>query len=403
MLNRDDRDAPESPALAAGHEDGHGATDAEAHRKGIEHASDEEGRFEIGHGGSMTFRRAWYFFRMAPLERILADRDIRSELRLALKMTFAGALAWWLGTLAGQPRPIFAALVPFVAMSGDPFSAVSVSVGRILGAFAGVAIGLGLLHTSLGVFGQIALGLLSGSAAGIPLRVAGRPNVQPAVSALFMIGLGRAGATGVGVARIWETAIGAAVAVAVAALLWPPDPARELRLRLSRLREALASDLTAVADDLATGSGTATARLVELREHSLDAVRVAFELEDAHRALRLNPLRRGDASTVADLDRRVRLAARLYRHARSVGRDVADTGGALTAAGEGISAMEAAALAAVTRDIVEACDLALRGGEYAAVAARARDRLRTAASGGGDAFIVAAQLRQMLADLERLA
>jgi uncharacterized membrane protein YgaE (UPF0421/DUF939 family) len=308
-------------------------------------------------------------------------------------MAFAGALAWRLGVLAGEPRPIFAALVPFVAMSGDPFSAVSVSLGRILGVFAGVGIGVALLHTGFGLYAQVSLALLAGAVAGIPLRVGGRPNVQAAVSALFLIGLGRLDVAHAGVTRIWETAIGAGVAIAVAALLWPPDPARELRLRLSRLRQALAADLTAVADDLATGSGAATARLGDLRANSLDAVRMAFDLESAARALRLNPLRRRDAPAVASLDRRVRIAARLYRHARSVARDVADADKALHGTEAGLG------LAAVTRDIAEAADLALRGTDERIIAGRAQERLDRLELPSGDGFVIAAQLRQMLADL----
>ena len=308
-------------------------------------------------------------------------------------MAFAGALAWRLGVLAGEPRPIFATLVPFVAMSGDPFSAVSVSLGRILGVFAGVGIGVALLHTGLGLYAQVAVGLLAGAVAGIPLRVGDRPNVQPAVSALFLIGLGRMDVAHVGVTRIWETAIGAAVAIVVAALLWPPDPARELRLRLSRLRQALAADLTAVADDLATGSGAAAAALGDMRTHSLDAVRMTFDLENAARALRLNPLRRRDAPAVASLDARVRSAARLYRHARSVARDVAAADHALHGTTEGLE------LAAVTRDIAEATDLALRDADGRPVVERARERLDRLDLPPGDGFVIAAQLRQMLADL----
>lgn len=308
-------------------------------------------------------------------------------------MAFAGALAWRLGVLAGEPRPIFAALVPFVAMSGDPFSAVSVSLGRILGVFAGVGIGVALLHTGLGLYAQVGLGLLAGAVAGIPLRVGGRPNVQVAVSALFLIGLARTDVAHAGVTRIWETSIGAGVAIVVAALLWPPDPARELRLRLSRLRQALAADLTAVADDLVTGSGAASARLGDLRANSLDAVRMTFDLDNAARALRLNPLHRRDGPAVASLDRRVRIAARLYRHARAVARDVADADQALHGTTAG------AELAAVTRDIAEASDLALRGADERAIVGRAQERLDRLDLPQGDGFVIAAQLRQMLADL----
>ena len=323
----------------------------------------------------------------------LADRDLVGEGRLGLKMSAAGALAWWLATLAGEPRPIFAALVPFVAMSGDPFSAVSVSLGRILGVFAGVGIGIALLSTRLDLLPMVALGLFIGAVAGIPLRVGGKPNVQASVSALFLIGLGATGATHLGVRRIWETAIGAGVSILVSALLWPPDPARELRHRLAQFRQGLAADLAAIADDLAVGSGAAAARLADVRASSIDALRMVLDLDAATRALRLNPVRRHDAAAVAGLARRVRIASRLYRHARAVARDVVDAGPALCGSPDGFR------LAAVTRDIAEAGDLALRGEDESAAIARARARLAEFAPQPGDAFVIAAQLRQMLADV----
>jgi len=84
------------------------------------------------------------------------ERDLVAELKLAVKMTGASVLAWWLGTLAGEPRPIFAALMPFVAMSGDPFASVSISVERVLGVFVGVALGAALLRLHFGLLGTVA-------------------------------------------------------------------------------------------------------------------------------------------------------------------------------------------------------------------------------------------------------
>ena len=65
----------------------------------------------------------------AALRSRIGDRDLVVELHLALKMTLGGTLAWWLAVELGARRPIFAALVPLVAMTGDPFAAVSVSLG----------------------------------------------------------------------------------------------------------------------------------------------------------------------------------------------------------------------------------------------------------------------------------
>lgn len=317
------------------------------------------------------------------MTRLLAGRDVVQELRLAAKMTLAGTLAWWVASALGAHRPIFAVLVPLVAMTGDPFGVVSVSLARIVGIFAGVGIGIALVHTSLPGTVAVGLALAAGTAAGIVLRIGLRVNVQAAISALFMLGV--AGSSHAGIARVWETAVGAAVSLVVAVLVWPPDPLRELRRRLERLRQALVADLAAIADDLATGSGAVSERLDDVRAHSLDAVRDVFELEPARRALRWSPLRRRDVEAVHRTDAEINLAARLFRHTRSVARDVADL------------RVRSVPLAAATRDLADAADRALSSGDPSEPLARARAEL--SAEQAGAAAIVAAQLRQLLADL----
>jgi uncharacterized membrane protein YgaE (UPF0421/DUF939 family) len=321
-----------------------------------------------------------------PVRRLLAGRDLVAELRLAIKMAIGGTGAWWIASELGAKRPIFAALVPLVAMNGDPFAAVSVSLGRILGVFAGVGIGLALMHVAVGVTWRVAIALLVATLVGIVLKVGERPNLEVPIAALFLIGFASANVSQLGVQRIWETAIGALVAVVVSAVLWPPDPIRELERRLHRLRQQLAADLAAIADDLATGSGVTAEQLDDLREHSRDAVRDVFELAPARRALRWSPLRRNDIRLVDDLEERINLGARAARHARSVGRDVADTH------------LRNRELAAVTRHLADALDRALLGQDRSGALARAEQEL-TAARGDGDQAIVAAQLRQFLADL----
>src|SRR5258705_7394663 len=229
------------------------------------------------------------------VRRLLAGRDLVAELRLAIKMTIGGTGAWWIASELGATRPLFAALVPLVAMNGDPFAAVSVSIGRILGVFAGVGIGLALTQVEVSSTWRVAIALILATLVGTVLKIGDRPNLEVPIAALFLIGFASANVSQLGVQRIWETAIGAVVAVLVSALVWPPDPIRELGRRLDRLRQQLATDFAAIADDMATGSGATSARLDDIREHSLDAVRDVFELAPARRALRWSPLRRKDA------------------------------------------------------------------------------------------------------------
>lgn len=317
-----------------------------------------------------------------PVRRLLAGRDLVAELRLAIKMTIGGTAAWWLAGELGARRPIFAALVPLVAISGDPFAAVSVSLARILGVFAGVGLGIGLTQLDWSTTARVAAALLAGTLIGIVLKVGERPNIEVPIAALFLLGFASANVSHLGIQRVWETAIGALVAIVVSTLLWPPDPVRELDRRLERLRQQLASDFAAVADDLATGSGATSGQLDDLREHSLDAVRDVFALEPARRALRWSPLRRNDVAKLDDYARRINLAARMARHVRAIGRDVADT------------PVRDAALATATRHLADAADRSLRDEDASAPLARADEALAQASEP-----VLAAQLRQLRADL----
>ena len=311
----------------------------------------------------------------------LADRDLVAETRLALKMALGGTAAWWVAVELGARRPIFAALVPLVAMVGDPFAAVSVTLGRIVGVFAGVGIGIAFVHADLPSTLRVALVLLCGAAGSVLLRVGGRPNLEVPIAGLFMIGVATATAGRFGVQRIWETAIGGAIAILVSAFLWPPDPVRELRRQLERLRRDLVADLARIAADLATGTGETAEQLDAVRAHSLDAVRDVFDLASARRALRWSPLRRADVPEVDPLERRINLAARVYRHTRSIARDITDV------------PLVDQDLAAATRDLADAVDRLLVGADPADPLARAD------ASLVGSGSVVGVQLRQLLADL----
>jgi uncharacterized membrane protein YgaE (UPF0421/DUF939 family) len=286
----------------------------------------------------------------------LPPQPTPAELRLVVKMIAAGTLAWWVSTLIGQSRPLFAVLVPLVAMGGDPFAAINVSLTRTVGVFAGVLLGLGLYAVDIPSTALVALLLALSLCCGLLLRVHGSPlNTQVAITAMFMLYLGTAHRAGtVGVARIWETALGAGCAVAVSALLWPPHPLAEARRRVARLRSWLDEDLGRAAELLGTPDADAAESQLELvRERSLKAVRDVFELERGEQALRWNPRRRTDVPVFAVERQRLTGAARQYRHLRTVTRTIAD----IAASGLGLPSAERDRLAhAITSLRAEASD-----------------------------------------------
>ncbi len=289
---------------------------------------------------------------IARISKHLTTRPTRGELRLALKIVVAGTVAWWLCTLLGASRPLFAVLVPLVAMDGDAFSAVSVSLTRTLGVFVGVFLGLAVVGLDLPSTALVAVLLIVTLAAGLLVRASGGPlNNQIAITAMFMLYLGAgAHAQTVGVDRIWETAVGAAVAVLVAAFVWPPDPVAEARRRVARLRRWLREDLLRAGELLRGGSADeAEIQLEHVRARSLDAVQDVLDLARGERALRFNPRRQANPHGFALQRAGLEGAARQYRHLRTITRiitDAADDGPPLPTADRAVLARTFDALTA---------------------------------------------------------
>jgi uncharacterized membrane protein YgaE (UPF0421/DUF939 family) len=133
-------------------------------------------------------------------------------------MALTAGLAWWLGNLAGQSRPVFAALVPILVMRSDATATMRGSLGRVVGVLLGVGLGLAALEVSRP--SPLSVGVTVGVALVIDRVVRAVPHVeldtrnQTAVSALLMLFVASS-VTSYAVARVWETAIGGALALLV--------------------------------------------------------------------------------------------------------------------------------------------------------------------------------------------
>ena len=258
-----------------------------------------------------------------------APTEARQVVRIVVAATVSWQLCVWLG--ATQP-PVYAVIVPVVALRDAPDSVFDVSLGRLVGVVAGLAVGVAILSWLRPSALTVALVLGVALAIGVVLRAAGSLNVQVAVSALLVFA--SSDPSTYAVSRLWETAVGAAVTIVLAPLLLPTNPARAFRTELREVAEACSGDLLAVADLLAAddpGTGEDDAAAERLRERTrhteVRALALAPRLATARRAVRLDPVwRRRHGPGLATLGPAADAAADVAASVRLYADDVAELG-----------------------------------------------------------------------------
>ena len=252
-------------------------------------------------------------------------RRVLTEGPQTIRIVVTACVAWqiciWLGS---RHPPVYAVIVPLVAMRDDPFSAFNVSFDRLLGVVAGLSLGLLVVHwlgpNALSVGIVLAVGLLGG----MLLRVGASLNIQIAISAL--LAFANSNPDAYAVSRLWETAVGAAVTVLLAPLLRPPNAranvdaavvglGRDLAATLERGCALIAAPQISVSelDTLRDES-----RLVEDRARALTG-----QFTQAVRSVAGNPLRRRDRQPLAALADTVAVTIELARSSRQFADELA--------------------------------------------------------------------------------
>jgi uncharacterized membrane protein YgaE (UPF0421/DUF939 family) len=233
-----------------------------------------------------------------------------------LKTALAAGLAWWLGNLYGEPLPVFAAIVAIVCLEPTVIASLT-KVGEELGGIIG---GLVVAGVALRLSGSapltIFLLILISMALGVRLRMRQAVTVELAITALLVVAYTDPTNPYYGAHRIVEAAIGGAVAVAVNALVLPPEYLGQVSDLFERLVELNARALELAFDDVAGGVDAETAgdHLSALR---LEAERLAEERQSLGRArdaLRFSPLRRHRRDALERYARGVETAGRLAGH-----------------------------------------------------------------------------------------
>jgi uncharacterized membrane protein YgaE (UPF0421/DUF939 family) len=112
------------------------------------------------------------------------------EVPQAVRVVIAAGVSWqlcmWiLNGPHGHP-PVYAAVVPLVAMRDHPYSAFNVSLDRLVGVLAGVCLGIAVVQwlglSTLAVVLVLAVGLIGG----IALQLGPGTNIQVAASSLLV-------------------------------------------------------------------------------------------------------------------------------------------------------------------------------------------------------------------------
>ncbi|MFD5421416.1 FUSC family protein [Streptomyces sp. NPDC127069] len=324
---------------------------------------------------------------------------VRAQWPGAARIVVTVAVAWqaalWLG--ADQP-PVYAAVVPLVALRGDPGTALGASLQRALGVVAGVLIGIGVVNvlrlSTVALALVVALGLL----VGMVLRAGGGLNIQVAASSLLVFANDSPDAYAFH--RVWETVLGGAVTILLAPLLWPPDPHRLLAVIAEDCRLRVTRALTGTVAALGAGPDAARDNLALVKEHVEGVHTAAARAREAERAMRFNPLRRRHRESVALQARSVAAVDGTAPHLATLAREVA----AFTRREELAADLQGArarlpALASLTARAVEDT---LAGADPRPAVAAAREELAAYARTDSRPLAVALRrpLQQVLEDLD---
>jgi uncharacterized membrane protein YgaE (UPF0421/DUF939 family) len=228
---------------------------------------------------SSAFRR-----RLAGLFRRGRPPGLRTA-KTTLAAVLSFLLAQWLGTSA---QPVLAPLTALLVVQLTMYETVAQGLQRVASVLAGVLVAVGVASVvgltwwSLG--GVVAVSLVLGRF----LRL-GPQLLEVPISAMLVLAVG--GAEDVAAGRVYETLIGAAVGVAVNAVIAPPLYLQPAGDALAELAERMAEFTRGLAAELRAGWSRAAADrwLTEARALGAEVARADRTLTRAEQSARLNP------------------------------------------------------------------------------------------------------------------
>jgi uncharacterized membrane protein YgaE (UPF0421/DUF939 family) len=318
--------------------------------------------------------------------------------RPILHTSVAAALAWLAATeVLGHPRPFFAPVAAVITLG------LTLGQRRRRAVEMAFGVAVGILVADLLVFvigtGTWQIGVVTALAMGAALLLGGGPLlVSQAATSAVLVSTIQVPEDGISLARFLDALVGGTVALAVATLILPVDPAHVVRRTVEPVLERLALALDTLADALEQrDEETAEEALALARSISLTVPRDA--LASARDSARLTLRQRRDrgrvaryAETVAALE----LAVNNVRVvARGVGRALALGDATPQRLALSLRLLAEAARALEHDDVETARRTALRAAEEANAVLRE--------TGNMSALHIVGQVRSTAVDLMRAA
>ena len=247
---------------------------------------------------------------MSARELLLAAvEDTRTRIRLrgrqaifrALRLSGAAAASYQVAhLLSPNTVPILAPLTAILVVQVTLSSTLHSGIERVVSVVAGVLLAVifsamvGLTWWSLAAL--VAVSIIIGQL----LRLG--PNlVEVPISAMLVLAVGGGAAEVVATGRIYETAIGALVGVAINVLFPPAVRSLDAGARVERFAGRIARILDGAADELSAGGGTPQKWLDDARRLSRHVPDIDKEITESHESRQLNVRALGTPNTAPSL------------------------------------------------------------------------------------------------------
>jgi uncharacterized membrane protein YgaE (UPF0421/DUF939 family) len=241
----------------------------------------------------------------------------------AFKTAFAVGMAWWLTTLLGEERPVFAAIAALVGMEATIVASMRRTGLQMVGVLGGIVLAVAL--SLVGSVNPLIIGLavLFGLWLGRWLGSPDRIGVELSVTALLVVTFGH-GDPGFGASRLWETALGGLVAMTTNALIMPPNYLPEVWRDLDRLVARVSRGLIEAVRIFVElpRHEKAAETLQDLRIARATVPRIEERVKLAGKALRFSPLLRHSTPELRRSEEAIRFYRRSAAHAARIARVV---------------------------------------------------------------------------------